>query len=256
MWRKVLLIAAAISISGGMASAADMVPPPAEPEGWTFTLAPYGWAAGIHGEVGAFGLPAVDVDESFSDILQNFDIGLMGAAEARYQRFSFGTDLLWVNLSAGKSTPHGILADSIDASTDMLMVTGVGAYSVVYEEGGNLDVMAGARLWSIKNSLDVNGGVLDGVSVDDDQTWVDPVVGLKGRVNLTPEIYLTGWGMIGGFGVSSQFMWDAMGAIGYQFTDSFSMIAGYRGLGVDYRNDGFVYDVTQYGPLIGAVFRF
>ena len=31
---------------------------------------------------------------------------------------------------------------------------------------------------------------------------------------------------------------------------------GYRALGVDYENDGFVYDVVQHGPVLGMVFRF
>ncbi|ESY65256.1 MULTISPECIES: hypothetical protein [Mesorhizobium] len=43
---------------------------------------------------------------------------------------------------------------------------------------------------------------------------------------------------------------------GYQFTDSFSGVLGYRASGVDYSNGGFTYDVVQQGPIIGAVFRF
>ena len=85
---------------------------------------------------------------------------------------------------------------------------------------------------------------------------MDPVVGLKGRLELGSDFYLTGWGIIGGFGVSSKFMWDVMGGLGYQFSDTFSMLAGYRGLGVNYRNDGFLYDVVQNGPILGFVFRF
>ena len=67
---------------------------------------------------------------------------------------------------------------------------------------------------------------------------------------------MTGWGIIGGFGAGSKFMWDVMGGLGYAFTESSSIVAGYRGLGVDYRNDGFVFDVIQHGPIIGAVFKF
>ena len=47
-----------------------------------------------------------------------------------------------------------------------------------------------------------------------------------------------------------------MGGGGYRFTDSFSVVLGYRAAGVDYENDGFVYDVVQHGPILGAVFRF
>jgi hypothetical protein len=256
MIRKFLTTSLLIFACGGSASAADLVQP-AEPEDeWVFTVAPYIWAAGLNGDVAQFGLPEVDVDVSFGDILDHFDIGLMGAAEARYGRFSLATDLLWVKLSDNKGTPHGILADSVDATAETLMLTGAGAYSLIFEEGGNLDILAGARLWSITTDLDFKGGLLDGVSGSDSSTWVDPIVGLKGRFDIGSDFYLTGWGIVGGFGVSSEFMWDAMGALGYQFSDGFSMIAGYRGVGVDYHNDGFVYDIVQHGPIIGAVFRF
>jgi hypothetical protein len=247
----------AIFALAGPALCADLTPAPPPPETeWTFTLAPYGWLAGISGNVAQFGLPEVDVDASFSDVLSHFDIGLMGAGEARYGRFSVATDLLWVKLSGDKNTQHGILADSVDVGSEMLMLTGAAAYSLIYDEGGNLDIMAGARLWDVKTDLDFNGGLLDGVSGSDSATWVDPLVGLKGRVNLAPDWFLTGWGMIGGFGVSSDFMWDVMGAVGYQFTEGFSVVAGYRGMGVDYHKDGFVFDVIQHGPMIGAVFQF
>jgi hypothetical protein len=256
-FRRLGIAAGTVLALASPSLSADLAAPPAAPESeWTFTFAPYGWLAGLNGEVAQFGLPEVDVDATFSDVLKNFDIGLMGAGEARNGRFSIATDLLWVKLSADKSTPHGILADNVDVTSESLMLTGVGAYSLFLDEGGNLDVMAGARLWSVSTDLDFNGGLLDGRSASDSATWVDPVVGLKGRMNITPDVYFTAWGMIGGFGVSSEFMWDVMGALGYQFTESFSVIAGYRGLGVDYHDDGFVYDVTQHGPIIGAVFRF
>lgn len=54
----------------GSASAAEEGQQVVE-EGWTFALAPYLWAAGLSGDVVKFGLPAVDVDSSFSDILRH-----------------------------------------------------------------------------------------------------------------------------------------------------------------------------------------
>ena len=256
MLKRFTFAAAFLGASVCLANAADLVPP-AEPEPeWSFTLIPYVWLAGLQGDVAAFGAPEVDVDLSIGDVLDHFDIGLMGAAEARHGRFSLATDLLWVKLSTNVNTPFGILAHDVDLTAETFMFTGAGAYSVIYEEGGNLDVLAGGRLWSVTNDLGFNGGLLNGRSFDDNATWVDPVVGLKGRVNLSPEFYLTGWGIVGGFGAGSKFMWDVMGGLGYAFTESSSIVVGYRGLGVDYHNDGFIFDVIQHGPIIGAVFKF
>lgn len=247
-------------VESGAAKAADVLAPQTvdvtTESGWTFTMAPYLWAAGIDGDVAAFGLPKVSVDASFSDILGNLDMALMGAAEARNGRFSIATDLMYVKLSADSKTPLGVLADNVDVTVKSLIWTGAGAYSLIYEEGVNLDVMAGARVWSVDNELKLSGGLLGGTSADDGETWVDPIVGLKGRVHLSPNLYLTSWAIIGGFGASSDLMWDVMGGLGYSFNQNFSLVAGYRGLGVDFSKDSFVYDVVQHGPILGAAFRF
>lgn len=257
MSRKLILAAIVLAAATHAANAADIVsPPPESDSGWSFMFAPYVWAAGLDGKVAQFGLPEVEIDASFGDVLKNFDIGLMGVGEARNGRFGVAADLLWVKLSAGQDTPLGLLADSVDADIETLMFTAVGSYSLYLAEGGNLDIMAGGRLWSVDTELSLNGGTLDGRTASDGDTWVDPVIGLKGRVNLSPEFYFTGWGFIGGFDVSSKFMWDAMAGLGYAPSDSFSIVAGYRGLGVDYSDDGFDYDVVQHGPLLGFVFNF
>src|SRR4051812_31800311 len=75
------------------ASAADLVSPvtpdtrPVVTEsGWTYTIAPYFWAAGLSGDVGSFGLPTVHVDSDFGDILKHLDFAAMVTGEARYDR--------------------------------------------------------------------------------------------------------------------------------------------------------------------------
>ena len=82
------------------------------------------------------------------------------------------------------------------------------------------------------------------------------MIGVKGRLQGASPWYLTGWGMIGGFGVSSDFAWDVFGGIGYEFNDWFSVVGGYRGLGVDYESSDLLFDVVLHGPIFGAVFRF
>lgn len=257
MLRKLILAATALAAAAHVADAADIPGPPVEPDsGWSFVFAPYVWAAGLDGKVAQFGLPEVEIDASFADVLKNFDIGLMGVGEARNGRFGVAADLFWVKLTAGQDTRLGLLADSVEADVETLMLTAAGSYSVFLDETANLDIVAGARLWSVETELSLDGGALDGRSQSDGDTWVDPVVGVKGRANLSPEFYVTGWGLVGGFGVSSKFMWDVMAGLGYAPSENFSIVAGYRGLGVDYSDDGFVYDVVQHGPLLGFVFNF
>lgn len=110
------------------------------------------------------------------------------------------------------------------------------------------------RVWSVESELSFHGGVLDGRTRIDQATWVDGLAGFRGTYSLTSEIYLIGWGLVGAGGANLD--WDVAAAIGYRFNDTISAIAGYRALGVDYSNDGFVFDVTQQGPMLGLTVRF
>ena len=241
----------------GPAAAADLLAPEevATESGWTFSFAPYLWATGLEGDIAQFGLPEVEVDASFLDILKHFDFGFMGVGEARYGNLGFMSDLMYIKVSADNEVNAGPLDAEIELSSEMLTLLGAAEYRLIDGEGGSLDALAGGRLWWVKTELDFDGAILDD-SGTDSETWVDPIIGLKGRLNFTPDFYFTSWAMIGGFGVSSDFFWDVMGGLGWNAWDSVSLVAGYRGLGIDYKNDGFVFDVVQHGPIMGAVFRF
>jgi hypothetical protein len=73
--------------------------------GWHLELSPYIWFAGAHGTVGAFGRDA-SVHASASDLLSHFNFGLLGAAEARHNRFLPAGDLLWIRLSDSSAPPQ------------------------------------------------------------------------------------------------------------------------------------------------------
>ena len=72
--------------------------------------------------------------------------------------------------------------------------------------------------------------------------------------SITPEVYLTGWGLVGAGGADLD--WDVAAALGYRFNERFSAVAGYRALGVNYEDNGFVFDVVQQGPIMGLVIHF
>ncbi|MFI0844210.1 hypothetical protein [Mesorhizobium sp. IMUNJ 23232] len=243
------------------ASAADAVSP-MTPEakttttesGWTFTVAPYFWAAGLSGETGVFGLPPVDIDFSFGDIFDDLDFAAMAIGEARYDRYSIFGDIIYSKISSGADTPRGILADSVDVTSETFAGLLGAGYAILDGPSGRLDVVGGVRVWSVDTDISFDGGILDGRSPSDGATWVDGLVGVRGNYYFTPEIYLTGWGLVGAGGADVD--WDVAAGLGYRFNDRFSMVAGYRALGVDYSDDGFVFDVVQQGPIFGLVVNF
>jgi len=258
------------------AAAADLAPAPDTSE-WRFTLAPYVWGVGLSGDVGVFGRGPVDVDIPFSDILENLDFAAMGVAEAHNGTWGVFVDLNYTSLSAGKSRSRSLERDlfeqfgataEVSASADITEFIGtmMGQWRAVDSDQMTLDLMAGARYWNIENDITARGSVSGGgplglsvskeLSGSDGASWVDPMVGVKSRIDTTTPVYFTGWGMIGGFGVGSDINWDVMGGVGYQWTEKFSTVLGYRALGVDYEDDGFVYDVIQQGVAFGGVISF
>lgn len=238
------------------ARAADLPPVP-DTSDWRFTVALYGWAAGLSGDVGVFGLPTQNIDLPFSDVVQNLEFAVMGLAEARKGRFMMGVDVTYTNVGKEVTSPvANPYIEKIDASNTALMLTGLVGYGIYDTDMARLDLIAGARLWSVNNDFEVKGGLLDGVSKSDGATWVDPLVGAKLRLDPLPKVYISSWAMIGGFGVGSDLMWDLMGGAGYDFTDRFSLFAGYRATSVNYSSGGFVYDVVEQGPVAALVYRF
>ena len=59
-----------------------------------------------------------------------------------------------------------------------------GEYRLLEAPAGSLDILAGARVWHVDTDLSFRGGLLDGIGDNDGDTWVDPLVGAKGRFNL------------------------------------------------------------------------
>lgn len=86
------------------------------------------------------------------------------------------------------------------------------------------------------------------VSRTDD--WFDPYIGLRVRYNFTDRFYVTAKGEIGGFGVGSDFTWQAEAALGCQVTQSIFAEAGYRALSIDYEDSGLTYDVITHGAQV------
>jgi hypothetical protein len=243
----------------------EPAPPEAPPQSeWVFTVAPYFWMAGIDGDVGLFGLEPVTIDESFSDIIKDFKVGGMVVMDLNNGTWGVFADVIYVKTEADESVTRSILGVPVTLSagveTSSFTGTLMGEYRIYSEPVATVDLMAGARIWSVDNDINIalaaGGPPLAAFSGSDGSTWVDPMIGARGRYNIDESWYLNGWAMIGGFSASSEISWDVLAGVGYQYNDWLSFNLGYRALGVDYENDGFVYDIIQHGPILGAVMKF
>ena len=65
-------------------------------------------------------------------------------------------------------------------------------------------------------------------SVEKSVGWVDPIVGARFAIDLTPKLALIGRGDVGGFdlGSASKLTWSASAYLGWHFTPLVSAYAG------------------------------
>jgi hypothetical protein len=191
-------------------------------------VTPYLWASGIDGQVGVLDR-TVDVDISFSDILDNLDGALMLAGSAWRGRWGGALDFLWIKLSNQRATP-GPLFSSAEFEARQLMFGLTGGYRVLPGESVNVDAFLGGRVWRLKNTLELTQGALPGISPSDTQSWLDPIIGVSAESDLSSRWLVQARGDVGGFDVGSELTWQLLGAFGYRFNDSWSNRAGYRNL--------------------------
>ena len=259
-------------------------------------MAIYGWATNLSGSTTVHG-NTIDINANFIDLIQKSDsiVAFDGYVEANKGPFGVYGDVVWAKLGIPASAsafrnPIGGLQLSARANaattTSLLILEGGGVYELVKVKGGEktysaLDVFAGVRYWNMSEqvTLDVTGAVnfsdprLAGfdrsrsVVVADSGSlqWVDPLIGLRVRHQITPSQHVTLRGDVGGFGIpgSSTFTWQVAATYGYtwQFTGySLSAVGGYRALSINKSFDagptGTGLALILHGPLIGLVVRF
>ncbi len=222
---------------------------------WWFKITPYAWVTATDGDMGVAGLSA-PVDISFKDTLDDLDLAFMLAFEGGFDRWAFGFDGIYAASSSGAALPAAA-APYTKANLDIDQFFGRvhAGYQLIADDDAMLTAFVGARFSHVSADLAITGGAPT-LDADGSKSWVDPVIGLHGLWNINDRWFIQGGGDIGGFGVSSDLIWQANAAFGYRINPDLSLLAGYRGFGVDYSNDGFLIDTVAHGPAIGLSFRF
>jgi len=226
---------------------------------WEFTIAPYGWLAGQKGSVATLpDLPATDIDVDFyDDILGNINGALFLTGEARKGRWGVMADIAYTDIEDENATPYQVLWQKITSQSKSWMISAAGQYRLVETSQASMDAFGGVRYWSVDSRLSLSGGPAPDQKISNTEDWFDPLVGLKGMSFLGgSKFFISGGLAVGGFGMGSDFMWDAWANIGYQWTKTFGTTLGYRYLDVDYEKDDFLYDITQQGLVLGLVWQF
>jgi opacity protein-like surface antigen len=202
---------------------------------WRFGVALIGWGPGISGDVTVRGRQA-DVDVRLDELLDHLKGIAMLGFELRKEKFGFYAQPNWIKLKADGNV--GPLSSTVEEK--LWIVDAAGFYQLhkwCEERPLTLDALVGVRYWHIDNELTVHGarGVVD-FNGSDSNYLIDPILGLRGKKYFTQKFSLNLHGDVGGFGASdnsSDLSWQALGTLGYDFTQHFSVNVGYRALSVD-----------------------
>lgn len=294
--RRLSAAGAIIAFCYSTSSIAADIPPPvvkAPEPAWTYTVMPYAWLPSIDGSTTVKGR-TTDIDATFIDLLHRKIpkelFGMMGAFEARKGPVSIMTDLVYMKVGASGSGARarsvhpqigGTLAGSVSLDFEMFIAETALAYELFHWRGAapgtgaSVDLYGGGRFWwqNAKASLALTAGLNIGdltisgsraTAASGDVTWFDPLIGLRLRHHFSPGTELVLRGDVGGFGAGSEFSWQAMGHLSWEFARAYgatwSAMLGYRALYVDFEkgagNTLYQYDMLTHGPILGVTARF
>jgi hypothetical protein len=228
-------------------------PTPASDDQWHVTVSPYLWFPGMHGTVGTPDRQ-LSVHESAIDILSNFRFGLMGEADMRYKRLVLPIDMMWVRLGDDKTLSNlGQSGTTADVKITEFILTPKIGYRLIDQEKFKLDALTGFRYWHLGQNLRFDPSRL-GLDFSGSQNWVDPLVGGRIQMPLSPKMEITIAGDVGGWGAGSELEYQLVGLLGYRIKPKCALQVGWRYLDVNYRSGKSIFDVASSGLVFGATF--
>jgi hypothetical protein len=230
------------------------------PGGYQFFVTPYLWLASVHATTltPLEREPDVNSNVGVFQLLSHLDgAPFMGSFEARYGSLGFLADAIHLPVST-KITTHDIFFQGGNAELHANTGTGIALYRVLEDPVQFADAGLGFRAWGFSSRVELNPGLLPGVSVNPSGGWTDPLIGARYHRDLGNGFALTAYGDVGGFGVGAHTDWQVLGTVDYSLNPSWNLHLGYRSLNFNITgSEGrFGFNVHMRGPIIAGTFRF
>ena len=229
-------------------------------DNWAYEIELYAMGTAIEGDAGLGCIDNVDVDITFSDILEDLQMAGMARFEAVHKSgWGLALDYGFMKLKDDVNGPVG-------GVHTLKIRQGILQADLVYripKEKFTMDLIAGTRWWD--NDLDVTmrSGIGQGfINQSKQKDWIDLFLGVKTYIPFTEKWSAAFRFDIGGLDIESDFTATLSGYIRYCLTKNWMMSFGYKALWVDYedgdkgQSDYFSYDTVTHGPVIGIIYRF
>jgi opacity protein-like surface antigen len=283
-----ILLSASMVVAGTESYDYKAAPPP-PPESWCvtppdteFRIGIPGWLSGLEGDFGVRGI-VTDQDVKFTDILKRLDMIAVGSLYARYHRWEIFADGQYMKLSDTAVLP-GLLFDTARVSLKSAFAEAFVGYRLINCENASLSVFAGARYTYMSADLQIAKdsdprfpilrellGIPLSLRRSGSIDWVDPVIGMKGKLHVWKPVSLWAEGDVGGFDAngdsafaltregrrpalkqvsSSDWSYQVQGGVEIQLTRWLWSQLGWRYLKYDYVSAGFTNKTELNGPFV------
>ena len=261
-----------VALAGPAALAADLPtkkpapvlqPAPSVSSKWRFDVTLYGWIGSLAGDAGIRQFPTTPFHAGFGALLDHVRGAFSGAAVVRNDRFIGGLDVIWADLGTGvnfQNPSSPLVGAGANLRLDTALITGFGGIRIPFGPP-NLDLygIVGARYFYDEISITLRSPV-SGFERDASasKSWVDPIAGLYAHYRINDKWFVNGEADIGGLHNSAT--GQALGAVGYNWTQNIATTLGYRMVyGYDKQsapNGSFRIQEWVYGPYAALKFTF
>lgn len=220
----------------------DSVAPTAVP-GWTVTLRPYLFLAGLSGSLTA-GPTTIPINSSFGELVDNLQPSFFTSVALEKGSWGMYADFQYISLE-GEGT--GMLGTTVGLKN----IIGEADATFRPARGSTLRLLAGARGYQVDQSVVINSNP----PIHGETFVVDPIIGAMGTWELGKDWQFEMRGDIGGFGVSSEFTSQlSIGAM-YDLSETVSIPFGYRILNYRIKDDKVWLDTSMGGLVLGVDIR-
>jgi hypothetical protein len=233
---------------------------------WQSEITIYGWFPSLDGDLkydlGGGGSVTVDT----SQILDSLNFVFMGTYEGRYNKWSFGADILYMDVSGSENTTVNVspgpgpgVPVSVSAGLGLktLVLTGVGGYDVVQTNKARLALIGGVRYLELDADVNLTVTGLSPTPIpanlSESVGILDGIIGIKGAFMLNEHWYVPYYADIGTG--DSKMTLQLFAGLGYMFHWG-DIRLGYRYMEYDQDDDKFLQDLAFSGILLGVGFRF
>lgn len=204
----------------------------------------------------------------FSDILELLSIAGMGTFEVRKGPWLFSFDGQYIRLNdeqvRSAEGPGGwvtVTGELEVTATEQIYQASAG-YRLL-DERAKVYLFGGLRYTRLDVELDLvtstSGPVFPGgeYHLGGNQSWWDPVMGMRMEAPLAEKWSFFGYADVGGgFGSSSDLTYQPVAGVNWQISKVVSAKLAYRYLSQKFKTDEFLWDMATHGPVLGVGFRF